>query len=280
VRVGNAAYNQVQIDVFGQLMDALFSARRSHLGPSEEAWRFQKAMLAKLERIWRQPDEGIWEVRGGREHFVHSKIMAWVAFDRAVRATESGSVTGPAEKWRAIRDEIKREVLARGFDAGRNTFVQRYGGRALDASLLLIAEVGFLSPGDPRFRGTVEAIERELMEDGLALRYRTEETKDGLEGREGTFLACSFWLADAYLTIGRREDAQALFERLLSLRNDLGLLAEEYHPGLRRLTGNFPQAFSHVGLINSAYNLIRPWRPACQQAGQGEPPEADGTARA
>lgn len=272
VRVGNAAFNQVQIDVFGQLMDALFSARRSHLGPSEEAWRFQKAMLAKLERIWRQPDEGIWEVRGGRQHFVHSKIMAWVAFDRAVRAAESGSVTGPAEKWRAIRDEIKREVLARGFDAGRNTFVQRYGATALDASLLLIAEVGFLPPGDPRFRGTVEAIERELMENGLALRYRTEETEDGLDGREGTFLACSFWLADAYSTIGRHEDARALFERLLSLRNDLGLLAEEYHPGLQRLMGNYPQAFSHVGLINSAYNLLRARGPACQQADLGTMP--------
>lgn len=275
VRIGNGAYDQMQIDVFGELMDALHSARKSHLGPSADAWQFQKAILLRLETLWRQPDEGIWEVRGGRKHFVHSKMMAWVAFDRAIKAVEQSGFGGPVERWRALRDEIHREVLARGYDASRNTFVQHYDGEALDASLLLMAEVGFLPPEDPRVRGTVEAVERDLMDDGLVLRYRATETEDGLVGEEGTFLVCSFWLADAYTMIGRRDDAQALFERLLSLRNDLGLLAEEYHPGLRRQLGNYPQAFSHIGLINTAYNLRRSSGPANQRAGLGEPPHAD-----
>lgn len=279
VRIGNGAYGQVQVDVYGELMDALHTARKSQLGPSEDAWRFQRAMLSRLEGLWREPDEGIWEVRGGRKHFVHSKMMAWVAFDRAVKAVEQFGRDGPVERWRAIRDEIHGEVLARGYDSRRNTFVQHYDGRALDASLLLIAGVGFLPPEDERFRGTVEAIERELLEDGLVLRYRPEETEDGLAGGEGTFLVCSFWLADAYTMIGRRGDAEALFERLLSLRNDLGLLAEEYHPGLRRQLGNFPQAFSHIGLINTAHNLLRARGPAEQRADRGEAPRADEAGR-
>ncbi|MGP1680585.1 MAG: glycoside hydrolase family 15 protein, partial [Burkholderiales bacterium] len=228
VRIGNGAYDQTQIDVFGELMDALHTTRKSKLGPSEDAWRFQQTLLSGLERLWREPDEGIWEVRGGRKHFVHSKVMAWVAFDRAIKAVEQSGFDGPVERWRALRDEIHAEVLARGYDRERNTFVQHYDGTALDASLLLLAEVGFLPPGDPRFRGTVEAIERELRKDGLVLRYRPTETGDGLSGEEGTFLVCSFWLADAYTMIGRYDDAEAMFERLLSLRNDLGLLAEQY----------------------------------------------------
>lgn len=275
VRIGNGAFDQLQTDVFGELADALHTARKSHLGPNHDAWLFQRSMLARLEQQWREPDEGIWEVRGGRRHFVHSKVMAWVAFDRAVRAVEQHGFDGPADRWRALRDEIHDEVVARGYDGGRNTFVQHYGGTALDASLLLLAETGFLSPRDPRFRGTVEAVERELVEDGLVLRYRVDQTDDGLAGEEGSFLACSFWLADAYILIGRRGDAEALFEHLLSLRNDLGLLAEEYHPGLRRQLGNFPQAFSHIGLVNTAFNLSRASGPARQRAGLEETPQAD-----
>jgi GH15 family glucan-1,4-alpha-glucosidase len=274
VRIGNAAYDQMQIDVIGELMDTLHTARKSHLGPSQDAWRFQQEMLSRLEDLWREPDHGIWEVRGSPRHFVHSKVMAWVAFDRAVKAVEQSGLPGPVERWRALRDEIHQEVLARGHDRGRNTFVQHYDGSALDASLLLMAEVGFLPPEDPRFRGTVEAIERSLMEDGLVLRYRVGEAEDGLPGQEGTFLVCSFWLADAYTMIGRSHDAEALFEHLLSLRNDLGLLAEEYHPGPRRQLGNFPQAFSHIGLINTAYNLRRVSGPAQQRADLGESPHA------
>ena len=274
VRIGNGACDQIQIDVFGELMDALHTARKSQLGPSQEAWRFQQSMLSRLEGLWRKPDEGIWEVRGGRKHFVHSKMMAWVAFDRAIKAVEQFGSDGPVEKWRALRDEIHGEVLARGYDKDRNTFVQHYDGKALDASLLLMAEVGFLPPEDSRFRGTVEAVERELIEDGLVLRYRVRETADGLTGKEGAFLACSFWLANAYTMIGRHDDAEALFEHLLSLRNDLGLLAEQYHPRLRRQLGNFPQGFSHIGLINTAYNLRRVSGPAQQRADRGEPPHA------
>ncbi|MEP6606144.1 MAG: glycoside hydrolase family 15 protein [Nitrosospira sp.] len=275
VRIGNGAYDQTQIDVFGELMDALHTARKSELDPNPEAWRFQQAMLSRLEGLWREPDEGIWEVRGGRKHFVHSKVMTWTAFDRAIKAVEQFGLPGPVKRWRSLRDEIHGEVLARGYDSERNTFVQHYGGTALDASLLLMAEVGFLPPEDVRFRGTVEAIERELVEDGLVLRYRAEESGDGLPGEEGTFLVCSFWLANSYTMIGRSKDAEALFERLLSLRNDLGLLAEEYHPRLRRQLGNFPQAFSHIGLINTAYNLRRVSGPAQQRADLGEAPHPE-----
>jgi GH15 family glucan-1,4-alpha-glucosidase len=280
VRVGNAASDQLQNDVFGELMDAFHTAHKSHLGPSEDAWRFQLTALSRLEGLWREPDQGIWEVRGGRKHFVHSKVMTWVAFDRAIKAVERSGFSGPIERWRALRDEIYDEVLARGYDRGRNTFVQHYDGAALDATLLLMAQVGFLPPEDPRFRGTVEAIEGELVEGGLVLRYRARETDDGLAGEEASFLACSFWLADAYAMTGRRDDAEHLFERLLSLRNDLGLLAEEYHSRFRRQLGNFPQAFSHIGLINTAYNLRRVSGPAHQRADLGEPPHANHAARA
>jgi GH15 family glucan-1,4-alpha-glucosidase len=267
VRVGNAAYDQVQIDVYGELMDALHVGRRSMLEPSHESWRFQQVLLAELEDKWREPDEGIWEVRGGRRHFTHSRLMAWVAFDRGVAAVEEFGLGGPVERWREVRDLIRTDILENGWHPGKRSFVQFYGGDALDASLLLIPSVGFLPPGDERVIGTVEAVQRELVEGGLVLRYRPEETPDGLRGGEGTFIVCSFWLVDALTMIGRVDEARELFERLLSLRNDLGLLAEEYDPRAGRQLGNFPQAFSHVGLVNAANNLISAVGAAERRAG-------------
>ena len=265
VRVGNAAHDQLQLDVFGELMDALFQARKGGLDASPEAWQVQRALVCHLETIWEEPDEGIWEVRGGRQHFTHSKVMAWVALDRAIKGAETFGLKAPLKRWRAVRARIHDEVCARGFDAARNTFVQAFGSKALDASLLMLPLVGFLPPTDPRVRGTVEAIERELVVDGLVLRYDTRETNDGLAPGEGAFLACSFWMVDNLVLLGRIDDARARFERLLSLRNDVGLMAEEYDPRAGRMLGNFPQAFSHVGLIDSALNLsryARPERPA------------------
>lgn len=256
VRIGNGAYGQTQLDAYGNLMDMAHAARHSNLGPSHSAWRLQWALLKNLERIWCEPDEGIWEIRGEPRHFTYSKIMSWVAFDRAVKGVEEFNLDGPVDKWRQIRDQIRADILANGYDQKRNTFVQAYGYSNLDASLLLIGKTGFLERGDPRFQGTVEAIERELMEEGFVLRYRSEQTDDGLIGEEGTFLICSFWLVDAYMLLNRYDDAAALFERLLSVRNDLGLLAEEYDPQARRQLGNFPQAFSHLGLINAARSLL------------------------
>ena len=261
VRTGNGAAHQLQLDVFGEVADALFQARRSGIDPDPFAWRVEGKLLEFLEGAWTEPDEGIWEVRGPRRHFTHSKMMAWVAFDRAVKTVERSGLDGPIERWRAIRDRIHEDVCAKGFDPGKRAFTQSYGSPALDASLLMMALVGFLPPSDPRVIGTVEAIERELVVDGLVLRYRTEELDDGLPPGEGTFLACSFWLADNLALMGREVEARALFERLLSLRNDVGLLAEEYDPADRRLLGNFPQAFSHIGLVNTAFNLT-PRQPA------------------
>jgi len=209
-----------------------------------------------LETIWDQPDDGIWEVRGGRKHFTHSKVMAWVAFDRAVRSAEEFGLDGPVTHWHDIRDTIHKQVCEKGFDPTQNSFVQSYGSAALDASLLLVAIVGFLPASDSRVRGTLAAIERRLIRDGFVLRYHTSEGADGLPPGEGVFLACSFWLADNYILQGRHADAQKLFERLLSLRNDVGLLAEEYDPSAKRQLGNFPQAFSHLALINTAHNLM------------------------
>jgi GH15 family glucan-1,4-alpha-glucosidase len=254
VRVGNAAVRQLQLDVYGEVMDALHQTRRAGLPPEPAAWQLQLALLEFLEGAWREPDEGIWEVRGPRQHFTHSKIMAWVAFDRAIKAVEHMGKEGPIDRWRKLRDAIHAEVCARGWDAQKRSFTQAYGSTHLDASLLLIPHVGFLPPGDARVQGTVHAIERELLHDGLVLRYLTEG-QDGLPPREGAFLACSFWLADCYVVMGRHDEAKALYERLLALRNDVGLLAEEYDPVARRQLGNFPQAFSHVGLINTAFNL-------------------------
>jgi GH15 family glucan-1,4-alpha-glucosidase len=266
VRIGNAAYDQLQIDVYGELMDALHVGRKFQLEPSQDGWNLQKVLLGNLARKWQRPDKGIWEVRGGSKHFTHSKLMAWVAYDRAIKGVEDFGLSGPVESWKATRDEIRAEILERGWSEKRRSFVQYYGGEALDASLLLIPVVGFLPPDDPRVVSTVETIQRELVEDGLVLRYRHDETDDGLGGREGTFLVCSFWLADALCMIGRVDEASALFEKLLALRNDVGLLAEEYDPRAGRQLGNFPQAFSHVGLVNTAGNLISARGPAEQRA--------------
>ncbi|HET9449598.1 MAG TPA: glycoside hydrolase family 15 protein [Aggregicoccus sp.] len=258
VRVGNAAVGQVQLDVYGEVTDVLHQARRAGMPPDENAWRLQRALLDVLEGRWHEPDEGLWEVRGPRQHFTHSKVMAWVAFDRAVRAVEHLRMEGPLERWRAQRDAVHAEVCARAWDPARRTLTQAYGSQRLDASLLLLPALGFLTPEDPRMLGTVAAIERELMRDGFVLRYATEggeRVDDGLPPGEGAFLACSFWLADCYALMGREAEACALFERLLALRNDVGLLSEEYDPVRRRLLGNMPQAFSHVGIINTALNL-------------------------
>jgi GH15 family glucan-1,4-alpha-glucosidase len=262
VRIGNAAAEQLQLDVTGELMDCMHQARRSGLAPTPDAWDLQRAILDHLESSWQQPDEGIWEVRSGRRPFTHSKVMAWVAADRAITAVERFRLDGPVERWRALREEIHEEVCRRGFDPDRNTFVQAYGSRELDAALLMIPLVGFLPPTDARVRGTVEAIERELCEDGFVLRYRSDRPADGLPPGEGVFLPCSFWLADCLALIGRRDDAHAVLQRLLRLRNDVGLLSEEYDTSRHRLVGNFPQAFSHVALVNAVRNLSSPGGPA------------------
>ena len=267
VRVGNAAAAQLQLDVFGEVMDALHQGRLGGLSYLEAGWEFQRALLAHLETIWRSPDEGIWEVRGGRRHFTYSKVMAWVAFDRAIKSAEAFGLEGPLDKWRAIRDEICTQVCEKAFDPNLGAFVQAYGSRQLDASTLLIPIVGFLPPQDARVKGTIAAVERELMRDGLVLRYNSATADDGLPPGEGAFLACSFWLADAYILTGRRDDARALYERLLSLRNDLGLMSEEYDPRSKRMLGNFPQAFSHIAMINTAHNLERTTKPCEQRAG-------------
>ena len=266
VRIGNAAHNQLQLDIFGEVMDALHQARQGGLGPNETGWDLQREFLAHLEKIWPERDEGIWEVRAGREHFTYSKAMAWVAFDRAIKSAEIYNLPGPLERWREVRDRIHNDVCERGFDAELCSFVRSYGSKELDASLLLLPAIGFLPPEDPRIRGTVEAIERGLMHDGLVLRYDTAKSDDGLPPGEGVFLACSFWLVDAYLMLGRRDDAVRLFERLLSLRNDLGLLSEQYEPRTHRLVGNFPQAFSHLALVNAASNLAHHRKPAEQRS--------------
>jgi GH15 family glucan-1,4-alpha-glucosidase len=260
VRVGNDAHRQLQLDVYGELMNALHHARHGRLTAAESGWALQSALLQHLEQAWRQPDESIWEVRGGAMHFTYSKVMAWVAFDRAIDDAENRGLDGPVERWREVREEIHAEVCERGFDRDLGSFVQAYDSKALDASLLLIPLVGFLPIDDPRVRGTVAAIERDLMVDGLVLRYRTQDTKDGLPAGEGAFLPCSFWYADNLVLLGRIGEAKALFERLIGLCNDVGLLAEEYDPRARRMLGNFPQAFSHVALVNTALRLTQALR--------------------
>jgi GH15 family glucan-1,4-alpha-glucosidase len=266
VRIGNAAHGQLQLDVYGEVMDALHQARRGALHPREAAWSFQRALLEHLEGVWEQPDEGIWEVRGGPRQFTHSKVMAWVALDRGIRAVEDFGLKGPASRWRALRQSIHDEVCTRGFDSELGSFVQSYGSKELDASLLLLPTMGFLPPTDSRIQGTIAAVERRLFTDGFLLRYDTATSNDGLPQGEGAFLACSFWLADAYVLIDRLDDARRLFERLLSLRNDVGLLAEEYDTRAQRLVGNFPQAFSHIALITTAHNLARATKPAQQRS--------------
>jgi len=268
VRIGNAAAGQLQLDVYGEVSDTLHQSRRHGIDSAGPVWAFQRAITEWLGGAWSQPDEGLWETRGGRRQFTHSKVMAWVALDRAVKAIEQFGLEGPLERWRGVRDEIHRSVCADGFDAKQNSFTQAYGDPALDASLLLIPAVGFLPADDARVIGTIAAIERGLLSEGFVRRYVTTEraNRDGLPGAEPAFLACSFWLVDAYALSGRHEDAQRLFERLLGLRNDVGLLSEEYDPQLGRLTGNFPQAFSHVALINSARNLTKSEGPAAHRS--------------
>ncbi len=264
VRIGNAASGQLQLDVYGEVLDLLYAAVSHGLDRIEQAWPLVTSLLGHLTSVWDQPDDGIWETRGGRQHFTYSKLMAWVAYDRAVRIVESRSLPGPVDKWRDIRDDLHREICEKAYDPGRGAFMQAYGSDELDASVLQMALVGFLPPTDPRIVGTVDAIQRHLVEDGFVLRYRTHPTAvvgggtaalDGLPPGEGVFLMCSFWLADNLVLLGRVDEARELFERLVGLANDVGLLAEEYDVAASRMVGNFPQAFSHIALINSAMRL-------------------------
>jgi GH15 family glucan-1,4-alpha-glucosidase len=255
VRTGNAATQQLQLDVYGEVIDAIHTARQMGMAPDDDAWALQVALLDHLERHWREPDEGIWEIRGPRRHFTHSKVMAWVAFDRAARGITNHGLPGDAGRYRAVADEVHREVCAAGFDERLGTFVQNYGSTEVDASLLLLPIVGFLPADDPRIISTVDAIERDLTDDGLVRRYRPNHGIDGLAGGEGAFLLCTFWLVQALAMRGERKRATMLFERVLSLRNDVGLLSEEYDPRAPRMLGNHPQAFSHIGLVNAARSL-------------------------
>jgi GH15 family glucan-1,4-alpha-glucosidase len=262
VRVGNAASGQRQLDVYGEVLDALYQSRLAGIPPDPAAWDLEVQLLAYLEQVWDEPDAGLWEVRGPARHFTHSKVLCWVAFDRGSRTARAAGLAEQAEHWQSIRDAIHVDVCAKAWDGPRGTFTQSYGSVALDASVLLIPLVGFLPAADPRVPSTIDAVQRELVRDGLVLRYSPETGVDGVSGREGAFLACSFWLADALSLIGRHGEAAALFERLCDLRNDVGLLAEEYDTIRRRMVGNFPQAFSHVGLVNTALNLSRSAGPA------------------
>jgi GH15 family glucan-1,4-alpha-glucosidase len=255
VRTGNGAAGQLQLDVWGEVLDCLSLTRNSLLTSTDESWDVQLALMEHLESAWRRPDNGLWEMRGPRRHFTHSKVMAWVAADRMVKGVRDFGLPGPADRWEDLRETIRADVMSQGFDAERNTFVQSYGRPELDASLLLIARVGFLAPGDPRMIGTIDAVQRELTHDGFLRRYKPAECEDGLPGEEGVFLACSFWLVEALLGAGRRHEAQELFERLLALRNDVGLLSEEWSVEDARQLGNTPQAFSHFALVRSALEL-------------------------
>ena len=266
VRTGNAAHEQLQLDVFGEVMDVLHQARRDALSPREADWSFQRTLLNNLEDLWIRPDHGMWEIRGPARHFTYSKMMAWVAFDRGIRAAEMYGLDAPLDRWRSTQHTIHDEVCRLGFDPELGSFVQSYGSKELDASLLLMPTTGFLPITDARVRGTIEAVERRLLIDGFVMRYDSASIIDGLPAGEGAFLACTFWLADAYALLGRLDEARRLFERLLLLRNDLGLLSEEYDTQRRRLVGNFPQAFSHVALINTAHTLAGVAKPAAQRA--------------
>jgi GH15 family glucan-1,4-alpha-glucosidase len=266
VRIGNAAHEQLQLDVYGEVMDALHQARRGGLQLSDADWAFQCQVLKHLEGVWQKPDYGLWEIRGDPRHFTYSKVMTWVAFDRAIHDAETFGLSGSVDHWRHVRQAIHDEVCEQAFDRDLGSFVQSYGSKELDASLLLLPTVGFLPPADPRITGTIEAVEKRLFVGGFLLRYNTETSDDGLPAGEGAFLACTFWLADAYVMVGRFDDARVLFERLLALRNDVGLLPEECDTRDRRMVGNFPQAFSHVALVNTAHNLSRATKPAQQRA--------------
>ena len=264
VRIGNAASGQFQLDVYGEVLDCLYQCRRASIPPDEMAWRLEKGLIEFLESNWMHPDEGIWEVRGGRKHFTHSKVMAWVAADRAVKSVEEFGLEGDATRWKALRANIHDEVCREGYNANKGCFTQFYGSDKLDSSLLMIPLVGFLPINDERVERTIRKVREELMENGFVYRYRPENstTVDGLPPGEGVFLPCSFWLADCLALSGQQAEAEEIFERLLALRNDLGLLSEEYDPIGMRLAGNFPQAFSHVGLVNTAHNLSRSLGPA------------------
>ena len=274
VRAGNAASKQFQLDVYGEVMDSLHLARAADMEPHPEAWQVQIALLEFLEAHWQLPDDGLWEIRGPRRNFTHSKIMAWVAFDRAIKDAEKERLAAPTKRWRRVRDRIHAQICKRGFDRDQNTFVQSYESKLLDASLLLIPQVGFLPAHDRRVLGTIAAIERHLMVNGLVRRYSTATHVDALPPGEGTFLACSFWLADCYALTGRRKEAEALFERLLGLGNDLGLFAEEYDPRAKRMLGNFPQALTHMALVNTARLLSMPAETAREAGARGERPAA------
>jgi GH15 family glucan-1,4-alpha-glucosidase len=270
VRAGNAASRQFQLDVYGEVMDSLHLARAADMEPHPDAWNLQIALLKFLESHWDQADEGLWEVRGARRHFTHSKVMAWVAFDRAIKDAVARGLEGPITRWRELRAIIHAQVCDKGFDQNNNTFCQSYDSKFLDASLLLIPQVGFLPPDDSRVLGTIAAIERHLLVNGLVLRYSTATEVDALPRGEGAFLACSFWLVDSYLLTGRREEAEAMFERLLALANDVGLFAEEYDPHAKRMLGNFPQALTHMALVNSARLLSMPEQQARRSSLRGE----------
>jgi GH15 family glucan-1,4-alpha-glucosidase len=283
VRIGNNAVGQLQLDVYGEVMNALHLARVGGLQADDTAWSIQCTMLEHLETIWHEPDEGIWETRGGRQHFTFSKVMAWVAFDRAIASAEKFGLPGPLDHWREVRELIHATVCERSFNTQMNSFTQTYDGDQLDASLLLMPLVGFLPAADPRIAGTVAAVERDLLCEGFVMRYRTTEFNDGLPPGEGTFLACSFWLVDNLALQGRVADARQMYERLIALANDVGLLSEEYDPIACRLVGNFPQAFSHVALVHTGLNLMRheqemaeeTGHPACDPNMQDAVPQAD-----
>jgi GH15 family glucan-1,4-alpha-glucosidase len=275
VRIGNAAYTQLQLDVFGEIMDTYHQARRGGLSTNESGWDTQLKFLDHLSKIWRQPDHGIWEMRGPPQHFVYSKVMAWVGFDRSIKSAETFGLEGPVDEWRRLRDEICEDVCDHGFDRQLGTFVQAYGSDQVDANLLLLPCVGFLPVSDPRIANTIRAVEQRLLRDCFVLRYSTDEVEDALPPGEGAFLACSFWLVDVYILQKRFDEAERLFRRLVGLANDVGLLSEEYEPAAKRMVGNFPQAFSHLALINSAYNLTRIRKPLHQRAqDEHAPPEA------
>jgi len=274
VRIGNAAHNQLQLDMFGEIMDVHHQARRGGLTTNDSGWDTQTKFLEYLARIWREPDQGIWEMRSPAQHFTYSKVMAWVAFDRSIKSAENFGLEGPVDDWRKLRDEICDDVCARGYNAKLSTFVQAYGCDELDASLLLLPCVGFLPVSDPRIVGTINAVERRLVCNGFVLRYSTEDVEDALPPGEGAFLACSFWLVDVYILQERFDEAENLFRRLVGLCNEVGLLSEEYDPSSKRLIGNFPQAFSHLALVNSAYNLTRVRKPVHQRAQEDHAPPA------
>ena len=274
VRIGNATHTQLQLDMFGEIMDVRHQARRGGVTTNDSGWDAQIKFLEHLTRIWREPDQGIWEMRGPAQHFTYSKVMAWVAFDRTIKSAESFGLEGPLDDWRRLRDEICDDVCTHGYNDKLGTFVQAYGSDQLDASLLLLPNVGFLPVTDPRIAATIKAIEQRLLRDGLVMRYSTENVEDALPPGEGAFLACSFWLVDAYILQERLDEAENLFRRLVGLCNEVGLLSEEYDPSSKRLIGNFPQAFSHVALVNSAYNLTRVRKPVHQRAQDDHAPPA------